>query len=436
MAFLPLMAWQGVDGMRARDVEPGAARADAAPEDRARAMGAGPRVAAGTTARAGPRVRRPTLRLTRRTEGGLQVVVWSLRPTATACVLAALGRTSGDDHAATLQEQLAAHPAVPGSEPGQLRALDGAQQWQIYFYRGNAWPTASRAATCAAGAGRRRATGTSRRCARRCRTACALVLTFAPGSGLNGTLTRDPLRQRHERPPRCAADRRAHAQRGAALLTAMIIVALVATLAGGDGLAAVARGPGRGGRAGAHAVGLDPRRRARLGAADPARGRAGTGGADHLGEPWAVPLAEARLSTFLAADKDNTEEAPDAFLSGPITDAQARYNLRNLVERRQDRPSRARTLQSLCETAGVSADSPSASRPACAMPAAGAARPERERRQRGRGHAAAANPPLMPRTVAQLAWLGIDPSAVRRARPYVMMLPERTTSTSTPPRAR
>ena len=53
---------------------------------------------------------------------------------------------------------------------------------------------------------------------------------------------------------------------------------------------------------------------------------------DHLGEPWAVPLAEARLSTFLAADKDNTDDAPDAFLSGAITDAQARYNLTNLLE--------------------------------------------------------------------------------------------------------
>ena len=29
------------------------------------------------------------------------------------------------------------------------------------------------------------------------------------------------------------------------------------------------------------------------------------GGTDHLGEPWAVPLAEARLSSFLATDKDN-----------------------------------------------------------------------------------------------------------------------------------
>ena len=38
--------------------------------------------------------------------------------------------------------------------------------------------------------------------------------------------------------------------------------------------------------------------------------------ADRLDEPWAVPLAEARLSTFLAADKDNTDDAPEAFLSG------------------------------------------------------------------------------------------------------------------------
>ncbi len=60
-------------------------------------------------------------------------------------------------------------------------------------------------------------------------------------------------------------------------------------------------------------------------------------GIDQLGEPWAVPLAESRLSTFLAVDRDNTggqtdEEALDAFLSGQISDLQARMNLRNLVD--------------------------------------------------------------------------------------------------------
>ncbi len=31
---------------------------------------------------------------------------------------------------------------------------------------------------------------------------------------------------------------------------------------------------------------------------------ANPGGSDHLAEPWAVPLQEARLSTFLAAEKN------------------------------------------------------------------------------------------------------------------------------------
>ena len=65
--------------------------------------------------------------------------------------------------------------------------------------------------------------------------------------------------------------------------------------------------------------------------------RAGGGaGADHLAEPWAVPLEEARLSSFLAADKniasDALEGLPDAFLSGRIIDAQSKLNVLNLVD--------------------------------------------------------------------------------------------------------
>ena len=72
---------------------------------------------------------------------------------------------------------------------------------------------------------------------------------------------------------------------------------------------------------------------------------------DHLGEPWAVPLAEARLSTFLAADKDNTDlEGVEAFLSGRIEDLQGRYNLRNLVSGRGQEavPEEVKTLERLC----------------------------------------------------------------------------------------
>jgi len=152
-----------------------------------------------------------------------------------------------------------------------------------------------------------------------------------------------------------------------------------------------------------------------------------TGGTDHLGEPWAVPLAEARLSTFLAADKDNTDDAPDAFLSGSITDANSRYNLANVVRNGRIDPVELATLQRLCETVGVSADvatriatglrdasPPPAPDPAASGASAPAATPP------------PANPPLMPRSAAQLAWFGIEPGAVQALEPYVVVLPEAT----------
>ena len=50
--------------------------------------------------------------------------------------------------------------------------------------------------------------------------------------------------------------------------------------------------------------------------------------ADHLGEPWAVPLAETRLDQYV--ENDSADGARDATLSGGIADAQARYNLKDL----------------------------------------------------------------------------------------------------------
>ena len=95
-------------------------------------------------------------------------------------------------------------------------------------------------------------------------------------------------------------------ERGAALLTAMVIVTLVATLA-----AAMVWQQWR-------AVQAETIERSRIqsawilsGALDWARlilrEDTRAGGPDHLGEPWAVPLAEARLSSFLAVDKNLME---------------------------------------------------------------------------------------------------------------------------------
>jgi general secretion pathway protein K len=150
-----------------------------------------------------------------------------------------------------------------------------------------------------------------------------------------------------------------------------------------------------------------------------------TGGVDHLGEPWAVPLAEARLSTFLAADKDHTEDAPDAFLSGSITDAQSRYNLYDLVTAGRIDPIEMAALQRLCETVGVSVDV--ATRIAGGMrDAAPFVPPDPSASGAASAPTRPANPPLMPRSPAQLAWFGIEPEAVRALLPYVVILPELT----------
>ncbi|HET9977437.1 MAG TPA: type II secretion system minor pseudopilin GspK [Burkholderiaceae bacterium] len=206
--------------------------------------------------------------------------------------------------------------------------------------------------------------------------------------------------------------------RGAALLLAMLILTLVTTLAAGmvwqqwRAIRVEAAERARTQAAWILAGALDW---ARLILREDARNR----GADHLGEPWAVPLAEARLSTFLAADRDNNNaadtDALDAFLSGSIVDAQARWNLRRLVGS-DGKPVEAeqRVLARLCEFAGAGTDA--AERIAAALqkawsPLAGS----QDEAQ------------IAPQRLAELAWLGIDADTLRRLAPFVVILPSAET---------
>lgn len=222
-------------------------------------------------------------------------------------------------------------------------------------------------------------------------------------------------------------------QRGAALLTAMMIVALVATLAASmiwqqwRAIQVEAAERARTQSAWILAGALDW---ARLILREDAKNVGATGvNIDHLGEPWAVPLAEARLSTFLAADKSNTDDAPDAFLSGAITDAQARYNLTNLVNGGRIDPLEIAALQRLCETVGVAADV--ATRIAAGMRDASPPAPVDAASAAASAPAVdapppAADAPLLPHSARQIAWLGIDPESIRALEPFVVVLPEKT----------
>ena len=207
-------------------------------------------------------------------------------------------------------------------------------------------------------------------------------------------------------------------QRGAALLLAMIIVTLVATLA-----VSMVWQQWR-------AVQTETAERSRsqsawilLGALDWAGlilkedARPSADKVDHLGEPWAVPLAEARLSTFLAADKDNTDDAPEAFLSGSITDAQSRFNIYNLIGS-GNKPSvpDLEIMRRLCENLNVTATVADlvANGMVAAYSTAGSP-------------GAPADPPLRPVRVSQLAWFGVDAQALQRLEPYITLIQERTT---------
>lgn len=214
--------------------------------------------------------------------------------------------------------------------------------------------------------------------------------------------------------------RQARRQRGAALLTAMIIVTVVATLASGMVWQQW------------RALQVEAAERAQTqsqwvlqGALDWTRmilrEDAREGGADHLGEPWAAPLAEARLSTFLAADRSMAEDAPDAFLSGRIEDAQARYNLRNLIQQGKVSRQELQTLERLCGFLGLNGDV--APRLADALRRA---TPGSATEAPPDTSATAAVLPLMPASVEDLGWLGLDAATVQRLKPYVVLLPRET----------
>jgi general secretion pathway protein K len=223
-----------------------------------------------------------------------------------------------------------------------------------------------------------------------------------------------------------------HRQAGAALLAAMLTVTLVATFAAGA-LWQQWR-----------ATEVEAAERARvqaawvlIGALDWSRlilredGRSGSAssGTDNLSEPWAVPLEEARLTSFLAGDKnvsaDELDGLPDAFLSGRIVDAQSKLNVMNLVENGKPVLASVASFTKLFELLGlptqevmVMTSALQRAKPAPPNPATGgvaAVAPTDDR-----------NAPLIPQQLAQIAWLGVSPSTAAALEPYATVLPKTT----------
>lgn len=261
--------------------------------------------------------------------------------------------------------------------------------------------------------------------------------------------------------------RKRQADAGAALLTAMLTVTLVATFA-----AAALWQQWRSAEVEAAERGRTQAAWVLIGALDWSRlilredaraagsGGSGGSGADYLAEPWAIPLEEAKLTTFLAADKniasDALEGLPDAFLSGRIIDAQSKLNAFNLVDGGKPVAASVDAFKKLFQLLGLPAEElalmiANLQRALPATPST-AATPPTSTASTTSGTASttttaqatppttpqatappapttvtsSATGPLVPQRTAQLVWLGLSPATAAALEPYVTVLPTRT----------
>ena len=160
-----------------------------------------------------------------------------------------------------------------------------------------------------------------------------------------------------------------------------------------------------------------------------------TGGIDHLGEPWALPLKEAKLSTFLAQDQQLREGDPEVFLSGQVTDAQSRINLSQWVEP-NDAKGQARlspTMQLRMSRLFGVLGLPGTELETLSQAWLVATQAARSRRSASIGAERPSNASnasiasaLLPLQTGQLQWLGIRAETVAALAPFVTILPEST----------
>ena len=216
-------------------------------------------------------------------------------------------------------------------------------------------------------------------------------------------------------------------QHGAALLLAMLTVAIVATLAAGAAWQqwrAIEIEMAERQRSQSSWILTGALDWSRLILREDARGNRNSGNADHLGEPWAMPLEESRLSSFLAVDRDNNaDDVMEAFLSGRMTDLQGKLNFRNLLI---STGTGANTQTSLSQPDLADFRRLYAELGLDTEELESAARMLVETHRRADDELKPSDTPLMPMRYAQLGWLGLPPHSLRALAPYVTWLPART----------
>ena len=196
MALMAAMAWQGVDAIvRARDASQERIEATLR-MNTVIAQWEQDLASVQETASVPPlSFDGATLRLTRRAADGIQLVTWALRKDDTGSSLQRWASPAVSTRA-ELQDMWLRSQQFQGTEPGQLRTLEGLSQWQVYFYRGNAWSNAQSSGdlvTPIAGVASAPAGAASAPPRQALPSGVRLVLEFGEGSANIGSMLRDTM---------------------------------------------------------------------------------------------------------------------------------------------------------------------------------------------------------------------------------------------------
>lgn len=143
---------------------------------------------------------------------------------------------------------------------------------------------------------------------------------------------------------------------------------------------------------------------------------------DALSEPWSQPLAETRLDQL----GETASLAALATIAGSMEDAQSRYNLRNLVENGQVVEKELQALRRLVSLLQLPEQTAEliALRMAQAMPAPVTSEQGGATAQASLAERPRPLPLMLPQDIGGI--IGIDPAAVPRLAPYIVVLDERT----------
>ena len=186
MSLLAVMAWQGVDGMvRARDASQQRLEATLRLNTALAQWQQDLLSVQQTPIVPGLRFDGASLQLTRRTPGGLQLVVWSLRD-GRWLRWSAPPTTSGRE----LREHWMRAQQLQGAEPGQLTVLQGLAGWNVQYFQANdnGWSNAQSTGDVSPAEG-----GASAPSMPALPLGVRLELTFGEGSGFVGGVQRDTV---------------------------------------------------------------------------------------------------------------------------------------------------------------------------------------------------------------------------------------------------